>query len=246
METRKITVVKTAGQNKVVINSGAETLDQLKNDLRENGISYGDMTFYEALSRTSFVDDNSILPTNVPFKGTTTNELIIMLSLTNKKIKSGAIGRKEAAAFIKENNLGDKVKKAFGGRNWTQVGTDDLVAFVKKNGAKDDASAATNKPVENKADVKTPAPKKASNPATPVTPVAEVKEIVSVKPTGIKAAISQLVAMLSNNSVISTSEAAEVIDTLGSVVEVPAPKVTEGNDAPYSDAEIAKLTKGLV
>ena len=47
MEARKITIVSTKTQKKSVIMSGAETLGELKNDLRNAGIDFEDMTFYE-------------------------------------------------------------------------------------------------------------------------------------------------------------------------------------------------------
>ena len=89
MEARKITVVSTRNQKKSVIMSAATTLAELKADLRQNGIDYEGMTFYEGTSKIELKDDNSVLPHDVPYKGQTTNELVFMLTNTNKKIKSG-------------------------------------------------------------------------------------------------------------------------------------------------------------
>ena len=89
MEARKITIVSTKTQKKSVIMSGAETLGELKKDLREAGIDYDGMTFYEGTSKVELKDDASVLPHDVPYKGQTTNELVFMLTNTNKKIRSG-------------------------------------------------------------------------------------------------------------------------------------------------------------
>ena len=56
MEARRITVVSTKNQTKKVIMSSAETLAELKADLRQNGIDYSGMTFYEGLSKTELKD----------------------------------------------------------------------------------------------------------------------------------------------------------------------------------------------
>ena len=96
METRKITVVSTREQKRSTIMSAATTLGELKADLNNAGINYSDMTFYEGLTKTELVNDESLLPTNVPYKGQITNELVFMLTNMNKKIKSGAMTRAEA------------------------------------------------------------------------------------------------------------------------------------------------------
>ena len=69
MEARKITVVSTRNQKKSVIMSAATTLAELKADLRQNGIDYDGMTFYEGTSRVELKDDASALPHDVPYKG---------------------------------------------------------------------------------------------------------------------------------------------------------------------------------
>lgn len=131
MEARKITVVSTQTQRKSVITTGAETLAELKSALDEAGINYDGMTFYEGTSRTELKDNASVLPKDVPYKGTTTNELVFMLTNTNKKIKSGNMSRAEAYAAIKANNLQDAVKSKFG-KNFTQCRTEDLIGMLAK------------------------------------------------------------------------------------------------------------------
>lgn len=134
MEARKITVVTTTNsQNKKVFMSSATTLGELKADLTAQGINYSDMDFYEGVSKTKLLKDDSVLPTNIPYKGTVTNELVFMLSTTNKKITSGASNtRPSLYARIKELGLQDAIKEEFG-RNYTQVSTVDLEEFIQDN-----------------------------------------------------------------------------------------------------------------
>lgn len=130
MQSRKITVVETRNQSKKVIMSAATTLAELKRDFDANGIDYTDMAFYEGVSHTELVTDESILPHDVPYRGTTTNELVFMLTTANKKIKSGAMTRKEIIAAIKEKGLQQEVKNMFG-KNFTNCTTSDLELVLK-------------------------------------------------------------------------------------------------------------------
>lgn len=135
MEARKITVVQTKNQKKSVIMSAATTLAELKNDLRANGIDYSGMTFFEGTSKVELKNDASVLPHDVPYKGTITNELVFMLTNTNKKIRSGAVAmsRTEAYSAIKSMGLQDACVKKFG-KNFTMCKTADLIALIQSNG----------------------------------------------------------------------------------------------------------------
>ena len=141
MEARKITVVQTKNQKKSVIMSAATTLAELKSDLRANGIDYDGMTFFEGTSKVELKNDASVLPHDVPYKGQVTNELVFMLTNTNKKIRSGAISRMEAYAEIKRRGLQDACLKKFG-KNFTMCKTADLIALVQSNGASKPAPVA--------------------------------------------------------------------------------------------------------
>lgn len=134
MQSRKITVIQTKNQKKSVIMSAATTLAELKSDLRANGINYDGMTFFEGTSKVELKNDASVLPHDVPYKGTVTNELVFMLTNTNKKIRSGATSRMEAYAEIKKRGLQDACLKKFG-KNFTMCKTTDLIALVQSNGA---------------------------------------------------------------------------------------------------------------
>lgn len=143
MEARKITVVQTKNQKKSVIMSAATTLAELKSDLRANGIDYDGMTFFEGTSKVELKNDASVLPHDVPYKGTITNELVFMLTNTNKKIRSGAVAmsRAEAYSAIKSMGLQDACVKKFG-KNFTMCKTADLIALVQSNGASKPAPVA--------------------------------------------------------------------------------------------------------
>lgn len=134
MEARKITIVETRNQKKSTIMSNATTLAELKSDLRRAGIDYTDMAFYEGLTKTELKSDSSPLPTDVNYRGTVTNNLVFMLTNTNKKIRSGAVGldRKELYNKVIALNLQDEIKKLFG-RNYTMVKTQDLANVVAKH-----------------------------------------------------------------------------------------------------------------
>lgn len=130
METRKIYVVDTR-REKSIIMTGAETLGELKTALTENGIEYDGMTFFEGYSAVELKDDSSQLPTNVKKRnGETTNELLIMITNSSKKIKSGAIpNRASVYNLIKEQNLAATIREHFK-RPYTQISTNELVGFI--------------------------------------------------------------------------------------------------------------------
>lgn len=89
METRKIIIVDSSSNQKVVVNTDATTFGELKRAARAAGISYEGKDWLEGITKTSPVGDDSLLPTNVNYKGTTTNNLVYMLTNTNKRIRSG-------------------------------------------------------------------------------------------------------------------------------------------------------------
>nr|DAU84859.1 MAG TPA: hypothetical protein [Caudoviricetes sp.] len=141
MEARNITVVSTLTQNKQVISSSAETLRELKNDLRANNIKYDGLVFFEGISKTEIVSDEALLPRDLSWKGAKTNDLVFLLTEPQKKIKNGAVQtRSEAYAFIKKHNLQAKVEKTFLS-NFTRCKTVDLIDFCNKNIGKTETPA---------------------------------------------------------------------------------------------------------
>lgn len=226
METRKITIVSTKSQSKKVIMSSATTLAELKSDLRQNGIDYEGMSFFEGTSKVELKNDASVLPHDVPWKGTVTNELVFMLTNTNKKIRSGAMSRMEAYAEIKRMGLQDACFKKFR-KNFTMCKTADLIALVQSNSAAKPAAAP-----------KVEAKKEETPVNTPVAPTSNGDGCVD---TASRAAISKLVEILEENGTIEDYEKEEVLGILGIAV-VTATATSEEykpkSASPYSDDEI--------
>ena len=236
MEARKITVVQTKNQKKSVIMSAATTLAELKSDLRANGIDYDGMTFFEGTSKVELKNDASVLPHDVPYKGTITNELVFMLTNTNKKIRSGAVAmsRTEAYNAIKSMGLQDACVKKFG-KNFTMCKTADLIALVQSN------SAAKPAPAAPKAEAK----KEETPVNTPVAPASNGGECVDAVA---RAAISKLVEILEENGTIEDYEKEEVLDILGGEVAVTTATSEEykpKSASPYSDDEIDDMFAGM-
>ena len=226
MQERKITVVSTRNQKKSVIMSAATTLAELKADLRQNGIDYEGMTFYEGTSKIELKDDNSVLPHDVPYKGQTTNELVFMLTNTNKKIRSGAaMSRADVYAAIKAKGLQGECVKRFG-KNFTMCKTADLITLVYEKSA--------SKPV----------------PAAPTKgkKVAEAKEGKAKEcactnegvDTKARAALSRLVTILADNCTLEDWEVEEIKDIL-SVKGATSEDYKPSSASSYSDDEIDKM-----
>lgn len=129
MEVREILVANTRTQKRSKITTAATTLGELKAALAEAGVDYSGMTFTEGISKTQLLDDATQLPQNVMYKGSPTNNLVILLTNTKKNIASGSGDRAAVYSAIKDNGLQDAVKEHFG-RNFTQVPTQDLWEFI--------------------------------------------------------------------------------------------------------------------
>lgn len=209
MEAREIVIVSSKTQRKSVIMSEAETLGQLKADLRANNIDYDDMTFFEGTARVELKDDNSMLPKDVPYKGTITNKLVFMLSQANKKIKSGAISRTEVYDTIKAMNLQGECVRRYG-KNFTMCKTVDLLTLIKEN--------------KNKA---TKAEEKVVTKETIVTKENST-EFVDVKA---REAIKSLAHSLYYNDYIESEVYNNILDSFDMEIE-------ETKNSSYSDEEI--------
>lgn len=136
MEFRKVTIINNKTQSQKVIQaSAATTLGELKREMREAGIEYEGMTFFEGHLRAELKDDASILPTNIPYKGQVVNDLTFLLTAPEKKIKSGAMSRAEAYNAIKARGLQDECVKRFG-KNFTMCKTQDLIDLLGEGSSK--------------------------------------------------------------------------------------------------------------
>ena len=244
MDARKITVVQTKNQKKSVIMSAATTLAELKNDLRANGIDYDGMTFFEGTSKIELKNDASVLPHDVPYKGIVTNELVFMLTNTNKKIRSGAtnMSRMEAYSAIKSMGLQDACVKKFG-KNFTMCKTIDLIALIQSNGAAKPAPVTPK--AEAKKEEKVETPVNTPEESAPVAPASNGSECVD---TVARAAISKLVEILEDNGTIEDYEKEEVLGILGGKVAVsdePSEEYKPKSASPYSDDEIDDMFTGM-
>lgn len=133
MESRKLTAVVSATNSTITFMSEAETVGELKVDLVNQGINLTNMDIHEGLTKTQLINNDDLLPRNVEYKGNTTNELVLLITNTNKKIASGAVNsRKEAYEYIKEHNLSKPIQEKYE-RNYTNVNTDALIIFCNND-----------------------------------------------------------------------------------------------------------------
>lgn len=243
MEARKITIISTKNNKRTVINTDATTLGELKKALREAGVDYEGMTFYEGLTKTELKLDESILPHDVQRinpttkEPETTNELAFMLTNTNKKIRSGAtaMSRNEAYAAIKAKGLQAECLKKFG-KNFTMCKTADLISLVEGSNKKATSKPATPKaaPANNEPSVATP-----TVPATPSAPA----EPVAVVDVQAREAIKRLVELLYYSNIIEDDGDRDHIleplqDGYASVAPASTGDYKPSSASPYSDDEL--------
>lgn len=131
MNTKKFTVVDTRTNRTKTFESTANTVGELKADLRREGIDPTDMAIQEGLTKTELGDnDGAYLPHDVPYRGGVTNNLVFRLTQKEKKIRSGAMSRSEAYDKVKELGLTDMIAKKYG-KNFTMCKTSDLIAEIE-------------------------------------------------------------------------------------------------------------------
>ena len=201
---RKITVLVESTQSKHVLQSNATTLGELKNELRDKNISFNsDDVFKEGMSKTVLTTDESILPSNIPWRGEVTNDLIFMITAPQKKIKSGVMTRSEVYAEIKRLKLQDTISKKMG-KNFTQCSTATLLTFI------DEAS-------KNSCKTKTPAPV-AKDKKVKSNPTPEVVESVTF------CALKELIAMMVNEGVLSEANANNILGVASGRPALPIEK----------------------
>ena len=226
MEKRKITVIPTKTHKTQVIESAATTLAELKADLTKAGIDYTDCTFFEGLTKIELKNDAAILPHDVPYKGTTTNNLVFMITNASKKIRSGAkLDRKAIIEEIKAKNLTEVVKKTYG-KNYTNCKTEDLEKILSMN----NTSASKEVPAKKEAPSK-PA-MKTTNLSNYVTK-AELREVIE--------------------SLLKEMEDADVdyiedvdIDNIAIIGKVSSSNSEkEKSDSPYSSNELDDMFKDM-
>lgn len=221
MEARNIKVILTRSQQSVVIKSAATTLKELKADLDKANIDYSGMTFHEGLSHTDMRDDNAVLPTNLPWKGQITNNLVFMLSEPRKKIKNGAVAsRSEAYVFIKKNNLGDAFAAKYNVKNYTNGKTADLIEFCN-------ATSKNAAPVKKTVPAKKTAEKKVANQK----PADAAKPADVAKPAE-NNLLQNLVSVLIKKGIVTKDE-------------VQTGETTPVTNVSFTDAECKEMFKGI-
>lgn len=219
MEERKITVVSTRNQKKSVVMSAATTLAELKADLRQNDIDYDGMTFYEGVSKIELKGDNSVLPHDVPYKGTTTNELVFMLTNTNKKIKSGAdTSRIKLYATIKDMGLQNKCIEKFG-KNFTVCKNEELLTLINEN------------KVEPENNIKVEV-------STPTTDISNV--LVESIDTKARIAIFKILDILEDNDIYNYLRMKKIKNMLENGVSIEK-ECTSAIKSSYSEDDIDKM-----
>lgn len=226
MEKRKITVIPTKTHNTQVIESAATTLAELKADLTKAGIDYTDCTFFEGLTKIELKNDAAILPHDVPYKGTTTNNLVFMITNASKKIRSGAkLDRKAIIEEIKAKNLTEVVKKTYG-KNYTNCKTEDLDKILSMNNTSTLKEAPAKKEVPNKPDMKTT---DLSNYITKV----ELREVI-------KSLLKEM-----ENAEVDYIEDVD-IDNIAIIGKVSSSNSEEEkSDSPYSSNELDDMFKDM-
>lgn len=264
MESRKITVVSNKNSQKVVINTTVETLGALKKEFTKHGISYNsESAFYEGVSKTELLADDSILPANVPYKDpktkTTviTNDLVIMVTVKDKKIKSGAMSRSDLYAKAKELNMGEAIKAKFG-KNYTQVSSSDLEAFLTSGASskkevlkkvvaeapKANVKACVEKPEVAEKAAEAP---KAKEIVTKVPATTDVIADLQKKVQGLETAFKGLVNVLEGQDTIDSDEVEDILSSLNDEAEaIAAAASSDATGGSYSDRDISNMFSGII
>ena len=226
MEKRKITVIPTKTHKTQVIESAATTLAELKADLTKAGIDYTDCTFFEGLTKIELKNDAAILPHDVPYKGTTTNNLVFMITNASKKIRSGAkLDRKAIIEEIKAKNLTEVVKKVYD-KNYTNCKTEDLEKILSMNNPSTPKEAPVKKEVLNESAMKT------TNLSNYVTK-AELREVIE--------------SLLKEMEDVEVDYVEDVdIDNIAIIGKVSSSNSEEEkSDSPYSSNELDDMFKDM-
>lgn len=199
-QEKLFTVVTANGVKK--FKSTANTVAELKADLRKNGISTENMAIQEGLTKMKFNSDSDYLPHDVPYKGTSTNNLVFRITQKEKHISSGAgTPRAELYAKVKELGLQDRIKAKFG-KNFTQCKGTDLEAMIAE--ASGNAVVYDNKPMNSA--------KKADNKS--------VEESESFKSCGdpVKDAITVLTSKIVDSGILTPEDGAVVLGLIGTAL----------------------------
>ena len=127
---REIKVIANSQNRNEVYMSDAETFGELKAELINKGYVVEDMDFKEGKTRIDLRNELSPLPSNFMYKGVETNDLVIMITPQNTKIKSGMTNyRRNLYATIKEYGLQSRIMNETG-KNFTQCSDSVLGSII--------------------------------------------------------------------------------------------------------------------
>lgn len=126
---RKIIVIDAATSKRVILNTDAKTRGELSTLVKNAGVDVAGKDWLESLTKTTLTDDSSLLPTEAEYRGEKTNNLVFVLSNSNKKITLG-VDRSELYDKVKKLNLQNTVKEITG-RNFTQATNAALIDIIE-------------------------------------------------------------------------------------------------------------------
>lgn len=128
MATRKIIIVDSAASKKITLSGEFNTFGDVLTAARNNGVDTVNKDFMEGITKTIFNRADALLPTDIPYKGRTTNDLVFSVTASNKNIKSGH-DRNELKVIIQTNNLSEAIKSMFN-KPWTNCSNAELEQAV--------------------------------------------------------------------------------------------------------------------
>jgi len=128
---KKFTVINSGTNDRTVFETEATTVADLLNEFDARGIDYEGKTIFEGVSHNEFSPSrpDAILPHDLPWKDATTSNLVFMLTAEKKKISSGADRMAIYDLIRSTKGAKEAIAERFG-RNFTQVGTEELGAFM--------------------------------------------------------------------------------------------------------------------
>lgn len=225
MENREILIADTKTQKKYKFMTTATTLGELQDAMTAHGIDFSGMEFTEGITKTKLIGRDSLLPQNVMYRGVPTNNLVFLLTNTSKNIASGADtrGRKEAYEVIKDlgRDIMEAIKAEYG-RNYTQVPTAALWAFI-------DGNASTSK--EPLVDVPVEPEESDDEPLPEATPAQRM--VISVY---------DHIKLLANINILSPSD----LEAIAEMTQELAARMKEtGSRINISDAELNSMIASL-
>lgn len=205
---------------KTTFPSSATTVAELKADLIRNGISVDNMAIQEALTRTLLTSDSQVLPHDVPYKGSTTSNLVFRLTLKEKKIPSGAYTRSQMLSMIDSN--------------------EDLKNFIHQNTGYNYYSVPTS----------TLAEQLSAYFAAPAAPEAEDAPAFSLPAIeDLPALVQAIINVLDESDNLEYVDASDITAEAGRLKVEATPAVPAASETPnaagYTDSELDRLTVSL-